>query len=258
MKLFGLPAAAVFFWWTAASLATTVSSFSTGAGGCAGGMAAVGSGHLRDGATTGSLADGGITISVDGGGTALEEGATLDATVMEEVVVTATATNEPFKGILIRLESGSTDMTGVLSAGSALLQDAAACAAPVAGVTHTSSDEKTQVEVSMTPEAEGTVQMDVTVVLRNNADGSTYYYGQYTVNVAAASAGGGGGNEEVGGGDETSPTDAPVEPPAPGGEGETSPTDAPVEPPAPSGAVSRWVLGVSSLALAVASFVVLM
>ena len=217
-------------------LAPTAQAFSTGAGGCAGGTAAVGGpGHLRDGATTGSLADGGVTISV--GGVDLAAGAILDATVMEEVTITATAGGDAFKGILVRLESGATDMTGVLASSSSLLQDAAACIAPVAGITHNSPEEKTSVDVAMMPDAAGTVQMDVTVVMLNNGDGSIYYHDTFTVEVAEA------GEMDMEDGEEM------VDPPA------DPPTSPPADPPTGS-AATGLAMGVSALVVA-ASFLLM-
>ena len=235
---FGLAASTLI-----ATLASTAHAFSTGAGGCAGGVPAVAGLHIRDDQTTGSLADGGVTISV--GGTELAAGATVDATAMEEVTITATATGSPFKGILVRLESGATDMSGVLTSSSALLSDAAACSAPVAGITHTSSEPKTSADVTMLADAAMEVSMDVTVVMDNSAT-SEYYHSTFTLNVAAGMDGEMDGDEEMMDGDEEM-MDEEMDPP----------TDAPVAPPTDSAAPSAMLMGVSALAVAAASFLLM-
>ena len=121
---------------------SSTDAFSGGAGGCAGGQAAVNGLHLRAGATTGGLSDGDVTMNV--GGTDITAGATVEAAPGDEVSITATAGGEPIRGILIRLESTTgEDLTGVLAGEDAgLLQDAAVCSAPVTGVTHTSPVDK--------------------------------------------------------------------------------------------------------------------
>ncbi|KAG7370498.1 Reeler domain containing protein [Nitzschia inconspicua] len=224
-----------------------VSASPTGAGGCAGGTAAVGGGHLRDGAITGSLSDGGITLRI--GGIALTGDSTVDITAMEDISITASASDMPMKGILVRLEAGDTDLTGTLSVDDdALLQDANVCASPVAGITHTSNVDKTEVAMTMMVPEEMMVTVDVTVVMQNNGDGSIYYYDQFLVNVLE----GNGGSEAEPAPSETpgandAPTVAPVDTPT-----ATGPTDAPVETPTSSGP-GTMMIGLSSFVLSMAS-----
>ena len=88
-----------------------VDSFPTGAGGCAGGMAAVGGSHLgqSDGrvVSNSTLETGGVTVQI--GNITLENNAPLDLTTIEDHTITIISTEFPIRGILIRVEADGAD-----------------------------------------------------------------------------------------------------------------------------------------------------
>lgn len=163
-----------------ASAFVGVDALPNGAAGCKGGGPAVeGPGHLRDGATNGTLADGGVTITI--GDTVMAPGDTFMALPMDVHDLVATAANAPIRGILVRLEC-KTDLTGALTSEDPLLVDATACAQDdnfVVGVTHNSADDKPETIMQITLEAVTTVSVDVTVVMQNDQEASVYYYDQF-------------------------------------------------------------------------------
>lgn len=151
-----------------------------GAGSCPKGMPAVGLSHLRENATTGSLADGGLTFTI--GNTTMTTGETFDAGVNEEWTFNVAASALPFKGILVRLEC-LTNLTGAITSDDPLLHDAAVCDTTpgdfVVGLTHNSRDEKDSVDMTVALGVATTVSVDITVVMYNNDTGSAYYYDQF-------------------------------------------------------------------------------
>lgn len=168
----------------AACLVSSASAFPSGAGGCAGGMAAVSRSHLtRDNLVTGTLDDADIVVSLDG--VELDPTVTTDFPAGQLLTLTVTSPDE-FRGVLMRVEAddATVDTSGALLEDSDLLQDASSvCAAPVVGVTHNSRAPKlTASAVLIIPEVGG-VTLDVTIVFSNSAAfGSEYYYTGFALN----------------------------------------------------------------------------
>jgi hypothetical protein len=160
----------------AAPIAT---AFSTGAGGCAGGTAAVGSLHLtRSVVKTGPLSDVGLVVTL--GGVPIEQAKPIPVGVDTVLAVSGTE----FKGVLFRMSAGNVDVTNNLVPGTNT-QVAAVCTAPVKGVTHTNHDLKSTATGTVRfDQPLSNITMDVTVVLQNNVSGSFYYYSGFTTSAA--------------------------------------------------------------------------
>lgn len=183
-----------------------VTAYPNGAGGCAGGMAAVNGSHLDSSngrpVVPGTLADGAINVTV--GGILLKNDTTTDLPTGQNLVVSVDAMSIAYKGVLVRLQAPSgVNTTGALIPKQNTMYEAT-CLAPVIGISHTSPSEKKK--------ASGTVRFDqevlgatfdVTVVFINNAKGSAYVYTGFKVNFRAATV-----PTPV-----TAPSVAPVSPP---------------------------------------------
>jgi hypothetical protein len=167
----------------ATALFTSTQAFSTGAGGCAGGGAAVRGFHLTDTKTivTGSLADGGVGLYL--------EGVLLDPTTVANLpannlkILSLNGTSD-YRGLLVRASS-AIDVSNALVETSDDLQEAGVCDAPVTGITHNNSNLKNNQAMSIFL-VEGNLTLDVTVVFANNATDSIYYYSSYMLNAVAA------------------------------------------------------------------------
>jgi hypothetical protein len=175
-----------------ALLSSSAHAFSTGAGGCSGGQAAVMGFHLSTNGgkvtTTGSLADGGIGLLLDGVPLDAAAATAKNFSADEPHVLTVAGTSD-YRGMLVRLSAASgVDTTSSLLEVSEDLQDADTCVAPVVGITHTSSNLKNAQSMSLQLLSEGEVTIDVTVVVANNSTDSIYYYSSYTLNAVGAVA----------------------------------------------------------------------
>jgi hypothetical protein len=219
-------------------------AFSTGAGGCNGGIAAVEGLHLGQGTTnTGTLADGGLTLFVDDVQVDTSNTILLEVSATSSIFISGT---NDYKGVLYRLQStDGSDATGMItvSDGDADTQLSDKCVAPVAGVTHTNANEKNNVPATLnTGDEPASYLLDVTVVVANSGDVSEYYFTQYTITVDSTSGGGQTDTSPSLPPDTFAPTiirqteppaptenPAPVESspaPAPGGDASPSPTEA--------------------------------
>ena len=161
------------------ALFDSVLAYSSGAGSCSAGNNAVGSTHKTGKITTGSLAKGGFTVKL--GGVALSTSTT--RTFSANTATTLTLSGPSFKGFLLRLgEVGSVQTDNALT-GSGTVQVSSMCtSAGVGGVTHTSSVAKTSVSATLkVTSAASSLPLDVTVVVRNSAGISTYYYSQFKI-----------------------------------------------------------------------------
>jgi hypothetical protein len=201
--------------YVATALLASAQARSNGAGGCAGGQAAVMGNHLsvQPGRTfeTGSLADGGVSLLLDGSPLDATAATATDFSAATVHVLTLVGTS-PYRGLLVRLSAPSgVDTTTALLEVSDDLQDADVCSAPVAGITHTNADLKSMQSMSLSIRTEGEITLDVTVVFANNGTNSIYYYSGYTLNAVmepvAMEAGSGG---VVDGKIASSPTMAPM------------------------------------------------
>jgi hypothetical protein len=147
----------------------------TGACSCDGGKAAVEGSHVLGNVVTGMLIDGGFDLVVNGQ-------YKLDPSILTSVEVGKTLTlsikGGPFRGILLRM--GAVGLTMIPATN---FQLAIACMeSNVAGITHTENAGKsglTSIGEFRVP-TEQELEVDVTVVVSNNAnDGSVYYYNSY-------------------------------------------------------------------------------
>lgn len=204
-------------------ISPTAEAFSTGAGGCIGGQAApVGHGVP----SSGTVEDAGLTVTA------------VATDTPGEYTVSLSGGGE-FKGYLFRAAGAST----IVDMGTG--QEAAACEAEDAvGVTHTSSDPKTEVMATFAaPEGATSAVMDVSVVVNV----TTFYYTGLTVDLAAAEAPEPAPTDP----EETTTTEAPT--PA---EADATEAPAPTEPEAtdPPSAAAAWksaqVLGLVGAAVA--------
>ncbi|KAL3911110.1 MAG: hypothetical protein SGILL_007412 [Bacillariaceae sp.] len=165
-------------------LSSTTEAAPNGASACPGGMPAVGGPHLREGFVNSTLAGGGIVTSFgnENQGFILESGNTFNTTPSETWFLVLEAFEAPIRGVLVRLEC-QTDLTGVMSSESPLLQDAAVCDQDdgfVVGMTHTSNVDKEVIDIAFALDTVTTVSVDITVVMANNdEDGSIFYYDRF-------------------------------------------------------------------------------
>jgi hypothetical protein len=168
-----------------------VDAFSTGAGGCDGGMAAVGGMHLDDSngreVRESTLAQGAIEVSI--GSQILSAATTTDVPIGQDLVLSVIANDIQYKGVLVRLEASS----GVATAGALMpganTQNAIVCTAPIVGITHTDNSEKNMATGAIRFDEEVlNVALDVTVVFENSAV-SAYVYSRLLVNFRATPVG---------------------------------------------------------------------
>jgi hypothetical protein len=148
---------------------SATNAFSTGAGGCMAGQAAVGGGHLANpNIVTGTLAQGGFSVSVDAEAFPLTESLEIGETY------SITVQGPDFRGVLIMSSSDGVSLTPT----DALLQPSLACdALGFPGITHVSSEFKAEATGEFVCLAAGTHNVGVTVVVsNNNQEGSMYYY----------------------------------------------------------------------------------
>jgi hypothetical protein len=161
-----------------------VNSFPNGAGGCAGGVAAVGGSHLglTDGrlVSNSTLETGGVIVQI--GNITLSVNTPLDLATLEDHTITIISTEFPIRGILIRVEADGADTSNVLTPG-LLTKPAMACVAPIVGTTHIDNSDKSELtSVIRFDESFDSVILDITGVFVNSPDGSVYVYSRYYVN----------------------------------------------------------------------------
>jgi hypothetical protein len=169
--------ATALLWWCLLSATTMVQAFSTGPGGCVGGMAAS-TGHPVPNPLL-TFADLGYSLQVNGtevsSSTSLVIGTTYELSVRSSMA--------PFRGALIRVD-GSGDLVAGENAATA-----SACTnlgeANVEGVGHTNKIDKTVLSGFYTVTGGSSITVDVTVV-QSLATG--YSHRRYTLDVAAATA----------------------------------------------------------------------
>jgi hypothetical protein len=164
------------------ALFSSAQAFSTGAGGCDGGGAAVRGFHLTASKTiaTGSLADGGVGLYLEG---ALLNPTTVTNFTASNLNILSLNGTSDYRGLLVRLSSDVNASTVLLEITDDL-KEADVCTAPVSGLTHSNGDLKNNQAMSLFL-AEGNLTLDVTIVFANNATNSIYYYSSYMLNAVA-------------------------------------------------------------------------
>jgi hypothetical protein len=163
-----------------------VNAFPSGAGGCAGGMAAVSGYHLDTAGgrpvISGSLFKGAITVQI---GSTVLNGTMLvgDFPIGQDLPLSIDASSVEYKGVLVRLEAP----TGVNTATTLLpgtnTKMAPVCMDPIIGITHTNNNTKsTSTGTIRFDEEVLNVVLDITVVFQNDAEFSIYAYSRVTAN----------------------------------------------------------------------------
>jgi hypothetical protein len=185
---------------TTASLLCIVvtDAYSTGAGQCIGGTAAVGAPHMTSTAVSGTLQDGAFSITI---GDQTSSPAPQVTTNTDTIITISISSSSPqFRGALIRASSPD-GVEFTLEPVGDTAQAAPVCTDPgVLGVTHTSNALKSEFSGTLNAATAGTITLDITVVRsQNSQDGSFYYYSPFTVTVVDA-------EPEI----DTSTTSAPV------------------------------------------------
>lgn len=151
------------------------------AGGCDGGVAAVGPPHLIPGAVNGSLADGNYSLVINNNviDPKLSSITFVSGKSYHISIRIAVGSSATFRGALIRAEMGAAG--GFTLDPETNGQAASVCLVPIRGVCHTSNADKTELGAKFKTSSTGTLFLDVTVVKSNNAvDGSRYYYTRFT------------------------------------------------------------------------------
>eukprot|EP00797_Seminavis_robusta_P030257 Sro628_g178040.1 n/a (839) ;mRNA; r:20721-23488 len=165
-------------------------AFPNGAGGCPGGVAAVGGNHRSSAVaiTTGSLEENNLQLEINGQILQPRELLSLKTGVEHSWRLSSTAAEgDGFRGFLIRLGGGPSevDTTVALSSASIDVQEAfAACvlAQGVGGVTHNENALKRSVTgILRLDEVASNLPLDTTVVIENRNGLSVYYYSAYAL-----------------------------------------------------------------------------
>lgn len=154
-----------------------VRALPTGAAGCEGAIPAVMGPHLDNDPITGELQDGGFVARLNG--TVLTSDGVFPVAPGE---YTLSVSGASFRGILIRFEGTTIDMSDLVSPQTSNVQPATACFGSVGGVTHWNNIDKTEAEASLTvPQGvQDFVFIDITVVVQLTPT-SQYYYSPYLI-----------------------------------------------------------------------------
>ena len=179
------------------SSTTTILANPDGAGGCAGGQAAVGGYHLDDlnGARpviSADLALGEVSVTIDNSEPLVPDpNSPFTIQTQTDYTLTVTTQNDAgFKGILIRLEAPEgVETAGALEPIDSDLKIANVCEAPVVGVTHTSNSQKMSVSTRLRmDQAADRVNLDITGVGANFDQASVYGYNGFVLKVEGEAA----------------------------------------------------------------------
>lgn len=157
-----------------------VLGFPFGAGSCIGGEAAVGGSHLLPAETiSATFAERGIQVSI--GGNIVTPDQTFGLLAGDSLEVEIVATQNQFRGALIRLEPlADQDVMGGLTPGTnAVLADI--CTDPVVGITHSDNELKESFSGTLMVDSLGEAVLDITIVEINSAASSIYMYGGYDI-----------------------------------------------------------------------------
>ena len=192
-----LPSLAASLVW----LLQSANAFPFGAGGCAGGAAAVGGFHLDFGdgsasgrqGSTGTLLDGGTALIIND--IIMEQGVTVTFPTGIDLVWSVQAFTIDYRGLLVRLEApADVDLSGAITGAGTELQVADICTGQtgnVVGITHTSNSDKGTTGGIVRFDVPTTgVTFDVTAVYRNGNvapdNFSIYAYSGFTANFEGA------------------------------------------------------------------------
>jgi hypothetical protein len=173
----------------AARLPRSTLAYSTGAGQCIGGQAAVGGAHLSSAAETGSLQDGAVSAMVQLGTGLTDLFELVEIVTANDYAIYLQPSEFGFRGALIRVSSpdGAEFTLDPDANDLEVSQVASACDGidGVQGVTHTEGGFKfNPFRATLNVATTGTIVLDITVVRFNNrADGSVYHYSNHTLTV---------------------------------------------------------------------------
>lgn len=159
-----------------------------GAGGCAGGTAAVGPPHFKNVYPTfntqvmsGTLAQGGFQVILDS--SVLTAGGTTGALAGKSHVISVKGgTGKVFKGFMIRLGIANANALLPIS-GSRFSQPNSYCTSTGAvGITHTNNITKSGISGTVLVSNVQKIPLDVTIVVQNRQKKSIFYYTRYYLN----------------------------------------------------------------------------
>jgi hypothetical protein len=157
-----------------------VHAYSSGAGQCIGGMAAVGAPHMTSTAVSGSLQDGDLRVTIRDQLTFSQR----DVYLNTDMTIGIFASSPGFRGALIRASSADGVEFTFEPVGDNSQMASVCTDSGVLGVTHTSNALKTEFTGILNAATTGTITLDITVVRsQNSQDGSFYYYTPITVTV---------------------------------------------------------------------------
>jgi hypothetical protein len=174
---------------TVTHLMALAQGLSTGAAQCHVGESSAGGLHLRAAnITTGLLQEFGLEVLLNG--QVLSDANATDFVVGRDHLLTLRSTTGAiFRGLLFSLGAGdnradTTDALDVAPESAAILRVASVCIAEdVGGLTHVNNLGKTEAAgVLRMDEMDSNLILDVTVVIENRNDVSSFYYTQYTLN----------------------------------------------------------------------------
>ena len=167
------------------ALISSVQAFPDGAGGCAGGQAAVMGRHLET--TNGRIVSqetlNGANVQFRINGVVMEPNTTVDFEIGQDYTVEVETFEFPLRGALFRVQAPEGfDTAGALIPGENM-KDADVCLAPIVGTTHFNRELKTMMisTVRFDEPANGVI-FDITGVFVNSPDGSVYVYDRYLAN----------------------------------------------------------------------------
>jgi hypothetical protein len=188
--------------WQPTTNTLLVQAYSTGAGACPAGVAAVGGFHLdaSNGRTvqTGELFQGGVSVTLSSSSMdspLVPNQATTIATQTDYTLTVATTAEQGFRGILLRLGGGGDsaedeDTMTIVPTDAATLQEANACTTErnAVGVTHVDNVPKLAVSAVIRFDAPGTKMLDITLVGANLETVSVYGYNGFVLDVQGPAA----------------------------------------------------------------------
>lgn len=170
----------------------TCEAYPFGAGGCAGGEAAVGAPHrIVANVTTGTIESGGFMVTLDSNPLTMGTPADFIAGEPHTLQIVALGSNI-FRGFLFRLAGGPTGVAPMFNLaplfGDTTAQYSIVCINDFAGgVTHTSNVTKTIASANLTfPIVGNGLNLDISIVVQNRYGVSIFYYSGYVLNSISA------------------------------------------------------------------------
>jgi hypothetical protein len=157
-------------------------AYPNGAGGCTSGLPAVGGSHIeinQKSVIPGFLDQSGVSFTI--GRQQLSKETVNVFPLGEDLLVEASSSNLPIRGILVRIERGDgIDSTGALVPGENTKLADYVCSPPATGITHFDSENKNAAKGTIRfDEAIESITCEVTVVFANNDTLSSFAYDSF-------------------------------------------------------------------------------